>query len=108
MNEIYEPIGYKIYSLSNGGTPSTTRNKDKLNCCDYYLPSTVFGADKMKLYPNFESLPQQRGYGIIVEDENIKPIIEKINWNKEAFYSTNNAINLRTSLIAKAIETKKS
>ncbi len=108
LNEIYEPIGYKIYSLSNGGTPSTTRNKDKLNCCDYYLPSTVFGADKMKLYPNFESLPQQRGYGIIVEDENIKPIIEKINWDKEAFYSTNNAINLRTSLIAKAIETKKS
>lgn len=108
LNETYTPIGYKIFSLSDGGTPSSTRNKDKLYCCDYYLPSTVFGAEKMKLYEDFESLPQRRGYGIIVEDKSINSIIESIDWSKEAFYSTNNAINLRTSLIAKAIELKKS
>lgn len=108
LNETYTPIGYKIYSLSDGGTPSSTRNKDKLYCCDYYLPSTVFGADKMKLYEDFESLPQRRGYGIIVEDKSINSIIESIDWSKEAFYSTNNAINLRTSLIVKAIELNKS
>lgn len=108
LNETYTPIGYKILSLSDGGTPSSTRNKDKLYCCDYYLPSTVFGAEKMKLYEDFESLPQRRGYGIIVEDKSINSIIESIDWSKEAFYSTNNAINLRTSLIVKAIELKKS
>jgi hypothetical protein len=107
LNEIYTPIGYKIYSLSDGGTPSTTRNKDKLYSCDYYLPSTVFGTDKMKLYDNFEALPQRRGYGIIVEDKTLNTIIENINWTEVAFYSTNNAINLRTSLITKAIELKK-
>lgn len=107
LNESYTPVGYKIYSLSDGGTPSSTRNKDKLYCCDYYLPSTVFGADKMKLYADFESLPQRRGYGIIVEDKSLNSLIENINWSEEAFYSTNNAINLRTSLIAKAIELKK-
>lgn len=107
LNESYTPVGYKIYSLSDGGTPSSTRNKDKLYECDYYLPSTVFGEDKMKLYDNFESLPQRRGYGIIVEDKAINSIIDNIKWNEVAFYSTNNAINLRTSLIVKAIETKK-
>ena len=30
LNETYNPIGYQIYSLSDGGTPSSTRNKDKL------------------------------------------------------------------------------
>lgn len=107
LNETYIPVGYKIYSLSDGGTPSSTRNKDKLYCCDYYLPSTVFGAEKMKLYNDFESLPQRRGYGIILEDKSLSTLIENIDWSKEAFYSTNNAINLRTSLIVKAIELKK-
>ena len=107
LNETYTPGGYKIYSLSDGGTPSSTRNKDKLECCDCYLPSTVFGAEKMKLYDDFESLRQRRGYGIIVEDKSLNALIESIDWSKEAFYSTNNAINLRTSLIAKAIELKK-
>ena len=27
----------KVYSLSDGGTPSTTRNKDMLYSCDIYL-----------------------------------------------------------------------
>ena len=104
LNETYIPKGYKVYSLSNGGTPSTTRNADKLDKCDFYLPSTVFGKDKMKLYNSFAELPQQRGYGIIIEDENVKDIINSIKWDEVAFYSTNNAINLRTSLIVKAIQ----
>ena len=107
LNEVITPIGYKIYSLSDGGTPSTTRNKDKLNCCDFYLPSTVFGKEKVYLYDTFEDLPQRRGYGIIVEDESIKDIINNIDWSEKAFLSTNHAYNLRTSLIVKAIEEAK-
>ena len=107
LNENISPIGYKVYSLSDGGTPSTTRNKDKLKCCDFYLPSTVFGKDKVYLYDSFEELPQRRGYGIIVEDESIKNIINNINWSEQAFLSTNNACNLRTSIIVKAIESAK-
>lgn len=107
LNETINPIGYKVYSLSDGGTPSSTRNKDKLYTCDFYLPSTVFGKDKVYLYNSFEDLPQRRGYGIIVEDENIKNIIKQINWSDQAFLSTNNACNLRTSIIVKAIENAK-
>ena len=61
----------------------------------------------MKLYNSFEELPQRRGYGIIVKDKNVNSIIENIQWNEKAFFSTNNAINLRTSLIVKAIEEEK-
>ena len=107
LNEVYIPQGYEIYSLSDGGTPSSTRNKDKLYVCDYYLPSTVYGKENMKLYNSFEELPQRRGYGIIVKDKNVNSIIENIQWNEKAFFSTNNAINLRTSLIVKAIEEEK-
>lgn len=107
LNETIKPIGYQVYSLSDGGTPGSTRNKDKLNKCDYYLPSTVFGREKIKLYPSFEDLPLHRGYGIIVEDKTINSIIETINWSDIAFLSTNNAANLRTSLIVKAIENNK-
>lgn len=107
LNETIEPIGYKVYSLSNGGTPATTRNLDKLDKCDFYLPSTVFGVENMKLYSSFEELPQQRGYGIILEDKSISNIIKEINWQEKGFLSTNNAINLRTSIIVKAIEEAK-
>ena len=61
LNETYTPIGYKIYSLSDGGTPSSTRNKDKLYCCDYYLPSTVFFFFFMKLYDDLHYLRQRGG-----------------------------------------------
>lgn len=107
LNEDWTPVGYKVYSLSNGGTPATTRNADKIDKCDYYLPSTVFGTDRMKLYNSFEELPQQRGYGVILEDKALSNLIENLDWSKTAFYSTNNAINLRTSLIVKAIERSK-
>lgn len=96
----------KIVSLSDGGQPSNTRNKKLLDQCDYYLPSTCFGLDCMKLYPNFLSLPNQRGYGIILKnvDTNImRKVITSIKWDTKAFLSTNGAYNLRTDIIEKAI-----
>ena len=45
----------KIYSLSDGGTPSTTRNKKMFNKCDIYMPSTCFGKDNMKYYNSFNT-----------------------------------------------------
>lgn len=49
-----------VYSLSDGGTPSSIRNKKILNKCDIYLPSTCFGKDNMKYYDNFEELPNRK------------------------------------------------
>lgn len=90
----------KVYSLSDGGTPSSTRNKKMLYKCDVYLPSTCFKG--MKAYNHFESLPHRRGYGIIFkkEREKLKELFyKKINWEKVAFVSTNGALNLRTDII---------
>ena len=98
-----KPINYKIYSLSDGGTPGTTRNKDKIGKCNFYLPSTCFGEDKMKILYDFNDLPQKRGYGIIVEDDIILEKAKKIKWNEISFKSTNGALNLRMSLIIKAL-----
>ena len=83
----------KIYSLSDGGTSGSTRNKKYLNACDYYLPSTCFGKDKMKLYSNFEELPQRRGNGIVVlsNKDRMSSIIEKVDWVEASFVSTNGA-----------------
>ena len=90
----------KIYSVSDGGTSSTTRNKKVLNQCDIYLPSTCF-SNKMKVYYNFEDLPHRRGYGIkILKDfDKVKNILVKNNWLEESFKSTNSATNLRMSII---------
>ena len=66
--------------------------------------STFFGEDKMKLYYDFEELPQRRGYGIVVLSDNIKSVIEKIDWPKTSFISTNGAHNLRVDLIEKGID----
>lgn len=101
-----KPIGFQIYSLSDGGTASTTRNKDKIDKCNFYLPSTCFGVEKMKFYPSFEELPQRRGYGIIVTDNKLFNLISSIDLTKIAFSSTNGALNLRSSLIIKAINKK--
>ena len=101
-----KPEGFEVYSLSDGGTPGTTRNKDKLDKCDFYLPSTCFGEDKMKIYYSFQELPQLRGYGIIVKDKKIFNNIPDIPWVKIAFSSTNGALNLRSSLIIQAINKK--
>ena len=92
----------KIYSLSDGGTPSSTRNKNMLDKCDIYLPSTCFGKENMKFYTNFLDLPGQKGYGIVFK-QNKQENLEKfrnIDWSSVAFLSTNSAYNIRTSQIA--------
>jgi hypothetical protein len=94
----------KIYSLSDGGTPSTTRNKKMFYKCHAYIPSTCFGKDTMKYYSSFNELPGKKGYGVVFNvDEKIKlEKIEKfinIDWSKIAFLSTNSAYNIRTSQI---------
>jgi hypothetical protein len=94
----------KIYSLSDGGTVATTRNKKMLDKCNIYLPSTCFGKDNMRSYNTFESLPGRKGYGIVFL-KNKEANMEKsrgIDWSTVAFLSTNSAYNLRTSLIMDA------
>jgi hypothetical protein len=93
----------RIYSLSNGGTPSSTRNKDMINKCDVYLPSTCFSG--MQAYNSFEKLPNKRGYGVVFykNKKELTDIFFNINWKKVAFLSTNSAINLRTDLIENEI-----
>jgi hypothetical protein len=95
----------KLYSLSDGGTPSSTRNKKFLNDCDYYLPSTCFGKESMKVYDDFEKLPHRRGYGIVVQSNHkvIDDIVMHIDWSDVAFRSTNGAYNLRFDLIERSI-----
>lgn len=95
----------KLVSLSDGGTPSSTRNKALHHKCDYYLPSTVFGSSSMRLYNTFDELPLRRGYGIIVltNEETIGAIIRATDWTNVAFVSTNNAYNLRFDLITNHI-----
>jgi len=97
----------KLVSLSDGGTPASTRNKDLHYNCDYYLPSTVFGSKSMRLYDTFDDLPLRRGYGIIILDNFIKidAIIRTTDWSGVAFTSTNNAYNLRFDLITNHIAT---
>jgi len=93
---------FKVYSLSDGGTPGTTRNKSKLNACDLYLPSTCFGRDNMRAYKSFEELPNRRGYGVLFKQEPTTTI-NQICWADVAFLSTNSAYNLRQSLIYETI-----
>ena len=93
----------KVYSLSDGGTPSTTRNKRMFYACDMYLPSTCFGKENMRYYENFDELPGRRGYGIVfLEEKNRQKNIDRfrsIDWSSVAFLSTNSAYNIRTSQI---------
>ena len=96
----------KIYSLSDGGTPSSTRNKKMLDKCDVYLPSTCFGKDKMKFYSDFESLPGRKGYGLVFNSCKKQKLIEfcKQNaWEEASFLSTNSAYNLRMSKIREVL-----
>ena len=93
----------KVYSLSDGGTPSSTRNKKMLYKCDAYLPSTTYG--EMRVFNSFEELPHRRGYGVVIykDKREIKKLLKNNDWNKTAFASTNSALNLRTSLIKDVI-----
>lgn len=106
VEEEETPKGYSVYSISDGGTPGTTRNKDKIEKCDFYLPSTIFGAEKMIAYNSFEDLPLRRGYGIILENKDLMSACS-LPWHEIAFESTNGALNLRKSLIVKAINAYK-
>ena len=93
-----------IYSLSDGGSPGSTRNKKHINSCDVYIPSTCFGESAMKAYSNFEELPQRRGFGLkIVSDEDLYEKIRTADWAGNAFRSTNGAFNIRTEIIEKII-----
>ena len=91
----------KVYSLSDGGTPSTTRNKDMLYSCDIYLSSTCFGKDNMIYYNSFDELPRKRGYGIVFlkNKEILLKKFKDIDWSSIAFKSTNSAYNIRKSQI---------
>ena len=91
----------KIYSLSDGGSPSTTRNKKMFYICDAYIPSTCFGKDNMRYYDSFDNLPGRKGYGVVFKtnkQQNIEKFKKK-DWGNIAFLSTNSAYNIRTSQI---------
>lgn len=98
---------FKVYSLSDGGTSGSTRNKKMLDKCDIYIPSTCFGIENMKIYDTFEELPKKRGYGVVFYDKKEINIInsKKIDWGKISFLSTNSAYNLRVSKITDALIT---
>ena len=105
-NNLYDIIDYtndkmKIYSMSDGGSVSTTRNKDMIGKCDVYIPSTCFGKENMKCYMKFEDLPGKKGYGIVFTTDKIVMINKMltIEWETIAFLSTNSAYNLRSSQI---------
>ena len=91
----------KVYSLSDGGTIASTRNKDMIGKCDIYLPSTCFGKENMKLYKSFDELPGKKGYGVVFfnQKKNMIQKAENIDWSSISFLSTNSAYNLRTSII---------
>lgn len=100
--EVVDTTVMKIYSLSDGDTPSTTRNRNMFDKCDIYIPSTCFGRENMKSYNSFQELPKKKGYGIVFNKDRSKNIkkFKKINWSDVAFLSTNSAYNIRTSQIS--------
>jgi hypothetical protein len=91
----------RVYSMSDGGTVASTRNKDMIGKCDVYLPSTCFGKENMKCYNSFNDLPGKKGYGIVFytnKEEMLQKFLS-IDWKNIAFLSTNSAYNLRSSQI---------
>jgi hypothetical protein len=68
--------------------------------CDLYLPTTCF-KDNMKVYENFDDLPQRRGYGVVVlsNKSEILQLLKTTDWTVKSFMSTNGAYNLRFDLI---------
>ena len=93
----------KVYSLSDGGSPSSTRNKAMIGKCDVYLPSTCF--DGMRAYGSFDDLPHRRGYGVVFHKakRELTRLMLNHDWESTAFPSTNGAVNLRASLITRPI-----
>lgn len=98
----YSEENVKIYSMSDGGTVSTTRNKNMIGKCDVYIPSTCFGKENMRCYEKFEDLPGKKGYGVVFYGEEKHKNLDKMretDWTQVAFLSTNSAYNLRSSQI---------
>lgn len=95
----------KLYSVSDGGTVSSTRNKNMIGKCDVYLPQTCFGADNMHPYTVFHELPKESGYGVVIhkQKDDILHLINTTDWSQVAFKSTNGAYNLRFDLINKVL-----
>lgn len=95
----------KIYSISDGNVSSKKRNVKMIGKCDYYLPSTCFGDENIKLYQHFDDLPNKRGYGIIIHNnqEDIQNLLQNVDWREYSFLSTNGAYNLRIDLIENAL-----
>ena len=93
----------RVYSLSDGGTPSSTRNKAMIGACDVYLPSTCY--DGMRAYSAFEELPNARGYGVVIRrrKREIGALLRNHDWTRTAFASTNSALNLRSGLIRQVV-----
>ena len=92
-----------VYSLSDGGTPSSTRNKHMLDACDVYLPSTCYTG--MEAKSSFAELPHRRGYGVVIHKRKaaVKSLLVNHDWGSTAFRSTNGAVNLRRSIIEEAV-----
>lgn len=93
----------KVYSMSDGGTVASTRNKRMIGKCDIYLPSTCFGKEHMKIYSSFDTLPGKKGYGVVFfkDKEAMVAKANAIDWSSVAFLSTNSAYNLRTSIVCR-------
>ena len=93
----------RIYSLSDGGTPASTRNKNMIGACDVYLPSTCYAG--MRAYRTFAELPNRRGYGVKIlrKKREIERLLFSHDWTKTAFLSTNSAVNLRGGLIRRVV-----
>jgi transcriptional regulator with XRE-family HTH domain len=101
-----ETIHTKVVSLSDGGKPSNTRNKIMIGKCDFYLPSTCFGKEKMKIYNSFEDLPHRRGYGVLFDSSDKHEKISNargVDWGEKSFLSTNGAYNLNKNIIVENI-----
>ncbi len=93
----------RVFSLSDGGTSASTRNKQWIGQCDVYLPSTTYSG--MRAYLSFDELPRQRGYGVVIKQQKqrIRTLLLNHDWTETAFPSTNSAINLRKSLIENVV-----
>jgi hypothetical protein len=96
----------RIYSMSDGGTVASTRNKNMIGNCDVYIPSTCFGKENMKCYSQFEDLPGKKGYGIVFYQDKTERMEKMLqtDWSNIAFLSTNSAYNLRSSQIYSLFE----
>jgi len=101
LQEVTPTKNMRVYSMSDGGTIASTRNKNMIGKCDIYIPSTCFGKKNMKCYQNFEDLPGKKGYGIVFHNNKNDMIAKALStqWDVIAFLSTNSSCNLRSSQI---------